>query len=266
MPRLLLIILSTGYFLLVESAAINSTTVAPVVPIPTTKNTTTASPAAVNPYRFSLNGQKQMVPSSRAKSTAASKPSSPPSATVATEKNWLLTKAWLIDNINRLRRELSELERDYSTHLKTIEQTNAEKEKQFIQDISKLRADHTVLSQQQKHIIYLIKKSVLYKPSVSENDFKHRMNVGKLLLKSSRKIADAPTHIRRHIKRDVSSVQMESFESQTRRDLKETFAELSSLHDITLAMFDDLRKLEKRIDRKLKWNHPISPLGPLNPL
>ena len=174
-----------------------------------------------------------------------------------TEKNWLLTKAWLIDNINRLRRELSELERDYSQHLDTAERANAQKEKQFIEDITKLRADHTVLSQQQKQIIYLIKRNQMLRGRpISENDIQYVSLNGKL----RGKVADS--HIKRQVKRDLSqgsgrqpepSVASESFESLTRRNMKEVFGELSALHDLTLTLFADMRSIEHKIENRDKF-------------
>lgn len=253
----------------VSTAAHQFNTVTPEIPNPlqrllnSAKSTSTGVRQAINPYKFTLQTANQASKSSSSpphllenkiaptpiKSNAniakiLAKPGSQPgAATISNDKNWLLTKAWLIDNINRLRRELGELERDYTQHLNTIEQNNSIKEKAFVEDIAKLRADHTVLSQQQKQIIYLIKKNQLFKQrtSLSENDIKYRL---------MKKVPDAPK-TRRPIKRDVSAIQTESFESETRRNMKETFAQLSSLHDITISIFDDLRYLQRKMNNKL---------------
>lgn len=166
------------------------------------------------------------------------------------EKNWLLTKAWLIDNINRLRRELSELERDYSQHLDSIERTNSQKEKQFLEDISKLRADHTVLSQQQKQIIYLIKKNQMLRMKPSENDILYVAPEVKAGIKSVKLVDGA---IKRPIKRDLTQTYGENFQDETRRNTKEVFAELSALHDITLTLFDGMRSLEHRMENRDKF-------------
>lgn len=204
--------------------------------------------ASKSPYRFqlsatgstTLDSSKQPTPVDSTFVQALSKSSK--SAVASNEKNWLLTKAWLIDNINRLRRELSELERDYSGHLDSIERSNSEKEKQFIEDITKLRADHTLLSQQQKQIIYLIKKNQMLRGRpTSENDIHFASMNGKM---KPTKVAVA--HIKRQMKRDLSH----TMERPNTEMNKEIFAELSSLHDITLTLAANLQNVERRIENR----------------
>ncbi|OTF76448.1 hypothetical protein BLA29_012927, partial [Euroglyphus maynei] len=91
------------------------------------------------------------------------------------DKNWLLTKAWLIDNINRLRRELSELQHDYSKHIDDVHRNNLDNQKQLFEDVAKLRSDHQYLTQQQKQIIYLIKRSHYFR--AKSNDLKLKLKM-----------------------------------------------------------------------------------------
>jgi hypothetical protein len=161
------------------------------------------------------------------------------------ERNWLLTKAWLIDNINRLRHEFNELERDYSNHVETSNTLNSNKDKQLVQDIATLRADHTVLSQQQKQIIQLIKKNQI-------------LNNGNHESKEETKVTETTTnsnllkkkHKKRHSNFKHFQQKEQLFEDQTKRNMTEVFAEMSALHDITLTLFEDLISLEKRISDK----------------
>ncbi|KAJ6219886.1 hypothetical protein RDWZM_005698 [Blomia tropicalis] len=215
----------------------------------------TGSIMSINPYRYNHGSRKQLNSINSVKKTSKSiesnKPIQASSSTNSNEKNWLLTKAWLIDNINRLRRELSELERDYSQHLTKTEQVNEQKEKQFIDDLTKLRADHTVLSQQQKQIIYLIKKSQIGRIGQTKAS-SSSSTMNDITYSSIDKQKLASNAIKKQInKRDLTQ-QTESFESETRRNMKEVFAEMSSLHDITLTLFDDIKSLEHRLESPIR--------------
>jgi len=204
--------------------------------------------ASTSPYRFKLSTASATVTDKRPKaletSIAPALSKTNANAVANTEKNWLLTKAWLIDNINRLRRELSELERDYSGHLDKMERTNSQQEKQFIEDITKLRADHTILSQQQKQIIYLIKRNQMLRGRpISENDIHYTPVKGN---SKATKVADA--RIKRQMKRDVSqTIQSENFESETRRRMEQQQQELSSLHDMSMTIINNFRLMERRM-------------------
>jgi len=161
------------------------------------------------------------------------------------ERNWLLTKAWLIDNINRLRHEFNELERDYSNHVETSNTLNSNKDKQLVQDIATLRADHTVLSQQQKQIIQLIKKNQILTNGNHESKEETKVietTTNSNLLKKK--------HKKRHSNLKHFQQKEQLFEDQTKRNMTEVFAEMSALHDITLTLFEDLISLEKRISDK----------------
>lgn len=212
----------------------------PVAPV---DNNNTVVPVAMNLTTTSANN-------TQAVNTTAGN-----STTTNSDKNWLLTKAWLIDNINRLKHELNELERDYSQHLTIIEKTNSQREKTLGEDVRKLREDHMILSRQLKQIIFLFRKNnKLGKQfAVSENDINYKsmttqaqrlMNVKSTLSKRQ------PT--KRDLSRKVYPIESEDFTSETRRNMREVFTELSSLHDVTLSLFDYLRKLEDRVELKDK--------------
>lgn len=220
-----------------------------LVPINNNNNNTAAAAVVIN---FSNNNNNN--------NTQAGNSTAGNSTTTNSDKNWLLTKAWLIDNINRLKHELNELERDYSQHLTIIERANAQREKVLGEDVRKLREDHMILSQQLKQLIYLFRKSnKLGKPiRVSENDINYKSMATEaqrvMMMMGSSKSA-APSK-RRPAKRDLSHkaypVEGEDFTSETRRNMREVFTELSSLHDVTLSLFDYLRKLEDRVELKDK--------------
>lgn len=89
------------------------------------------------------------------------------------EKNWLQTEKWLIDNVYRLKNELGDIKRELSDQKKLnsiltqknqrnqpqlqIISNNDQARSNFIQDLSALRADHTLINQQQQHLIQLTK-------------------------------------------------------------------------------------------------------------
>lgn len=179
------------------------------------------------------------------------------------DKNWLLTKAWLIDNINRLRRELNELERDYSQHLDSYQRDQQRDRNELIEDIVKLRADHQFLSQQQKQIFLLIKKNHYFRQKSMQSE-RYRTKIP-----DSNQQSNQIERKKKTIKRDINGgrklknvvspvsnriIVKEPFESMTKRNMKEVFAELSSLHDISIILFDGLRKLEKRIEFQEKYS------------
>ena len=190
------------------------------------------------------------------------------------DKNWLLTKAWLIDNINRLRRELSELQRDYAKHIDEVHRDNLNNQKQLIEDVTKLKTDHQFLSQQQKQIIYLIKRSHYLK--TKSNDFKLKLKMADApvqqsltntkstpTMELSEKLMKRPM-VKRDISRRNKNQQFnhyeqqqqqngEKFETETKRNMEEIFSELSALHDISLILFDDLKTLERKIDIRDKF-------------
>ncbi|KAH7643664.1 hypothetical protein HUG17_6026 [Dermatophagoides farinae] len=203
------------------------------------------------------------------------------------DKNWLLTKAWLIDNINRLRRDLNELQRDYSKHVDIVHGDNLNNQKQLIEDVARIRADHQFLSQQQKQIIYLIKRSHYFKTKSNDLKLKIKMANGvpvqqyqssslnnkatwmdvttikstkrpimkrdiRTTINNQKHDDDDDHHHHRQSQLQPQQQQQqligEKFETETRRNMKEIFSELSSLHDISLILFDDLKTLERKMD------------------
>ncbi len=163
---------------------------------------------------------------------------------------------------------MSELERDYSAHLDAAERTSQAKDRQLVEDLTKLRADHSLLSQQQKQIIYLIKRAKLSKSggkSSSENDIRRSYSSSSSSDYHLEKVADAQqlpqqnqqsTTTRRRspvVKRAISDTGSERFQATTRHNMEEVFAELSALHDLTLTLFTDMRAMEHRLAIREKF-------------
>lgn len=82
------------------------------------------------------------------------------------EKNWLQTEKWLIDNVYRLRNELTDIKRELSDQKKlnsflnqratsgpTTQSFDPLKSGSFLQDLNSLRNDHTLIAQQQQQLI-----------------------------------------------------------------------------------------------------------------
>ena len=209
---------------------VSITTTAPVI-------NTTENNALSNSIAKSNDGISNTTTSTTTTTTSAS---------TNKERNWLLTKAWLIDNINRLRHEFNELERDYSQHIESANTLNTNKDKQLVEEMATLRADHTVLSQQQNQIIQLIKKSQL-KPTLSEPSKEHWKETNS----SDNSVLPKKRHKKRHTNsRNLTKKEL-TFEEQTKRNMSEVFAEMSSLHDITINIFEDLMDIEKKVNDKL---------------
>ena len=203
---------------------------------------TTAPLVNTNENKVLSNSASKPIESTTTTSTTTTT-----SASTSKERNWLLTKAWLIDNINRLRHEFNELERDYSQHIENDNTLNLKKDKQLVEEMATLRADHTVLSQQQKQIIQLIKKSQI--KSITSQPTKQQW--------TETNGSDNSVVLKRHKKRQIHSnfndfvKKEQTFEDQTKRNMSEVFAEMSALHDITINIFEDLMDIEKKVNQKL---------------
>lgn len=168
--------------------------------------------------------------------------------------NWLTTQNWLIDSINRLQRELNEVSTSITGHLDASDAESQSRQRAFVHDVAVLRADHTILSQQQQRIIQLIKERTLRDSDAAasndnqDGETKDEINVNarKSVIVEHRAAAK---HKRRPFVRAVKK-----FEAETKQNITEVFAELKAQHDITLALFDDLRDLEMRLAKQVENN------------
>ena len=163
------------------------------------------------------------------------------------DKNWKITQKWLIESINRLRQEINDLGHNYEVHTQTKDSQDVKNQQDFIHDVAVLRADHSVLANQQKKIIHMIqewRKAPSATKAETQDDIKSR--------------AVQPhrhkSHRRRHLKRPFKDfmVNEKKFERQTAKNVTELFSEVSSLHDITLALFHDVQDLEQRLSKVKK--------------
>jgi len=121
---------------------------------------------------------------------------------------------------------------------------NEAKDKKMVEEMATLRADHTVLSQQQKQIIQLIKSSQLSnnRPYVSK-----QYPYVEAVTESPKKL-----HKKRHSNFRDFVKKEQSFEDQTKRNMSEVFAEMSALHDITINIFEDLMDIQKKVNQKIE--------------
>jgi len=177
------------------------------------------------------------------------------------ERNWLLTKAWLIDNINRLRHELNELSRDYNQHVETMSNVHHEQQKQLVLEIATIRADHSVLSQQQKQIIQLIQAN---RDHNSESNSIPQVNSTPSTLSSTTSsyasiVSNEHSghhHEKRHRRRHTHhpNHHQQTFEEQTQRNISELYSQLVNLHDITVTLFHELQTLDIKVGDKKDGN------------
>jgi hypothetical protein len=173
------------------------------------------------------------------------------------ERNWLLTKAWLIDNINRLRHELNELARDYNQHIETSSNNHREQQKQLVLEIATIRADHTVLSQQQNQIIQLIKGNQIHNSESNSIPQINELSSTTTTPVSIHSNEHSPHHVKRHKRRHsrhTHSHQHEHhqqvFEEQTQRNITELYSQVVNLHDITVSLFHELQNLDIKFGDK----------------
>ena len=158
-------------------------------------------------------------------------------------KNWLLTKAWLIDNINLVKKELNELATDYNQHVEASNTLNHDQQQQLVQEVATLRADHAVLANQQKQIISLIKSYSKSNVGKSNQVEKNKNEVNNYYEEKHEVLNK--NHKKRHI--IFSRHHFQQFEDQTRHNITELSEQLSSLHDITVRVFRDLLRIEKKV-------------------
>ena len=162
-------------------------------------------------------------------------------------KNWLLTKAWLIDNINLVKKELNELATDYNQHVEASNTLNHDQQQQLVQEVATLRADHAVLANQQKQIISLIKSFSKSNVGRSNQVEKNKNQVNNYYEEKHEERHEVlnKNHKKRHI--IFSRHHLQQFEDQTRHNITELSEQLSSLHDITVKVFRDLLRIEKKV-------------------
>lgn len=174
-----------------------------------------------------------------------------PSSMSNKERNWLLTQKWLIDSINRLRSELNELARDYNQHMQTENYSAQHELKELIHDLASLRADHTVLADQQKQIIGLIKERQSPQSPQSPQSSKQSDQQDQ---QSDQNEIDAKrlvySHHKHHKRRSSKLWKKEKlFEEQTKQNLSLISSEITALHDITVTLFEDLQSLDKKVNK-----------------
>lgn len=159
--------------------------------------------------------------------------------------NWLKTQNWLIDSINRLQREVNELSTSVTGHLDANDAESQSQQRAFVHDVAVLRADHTILAQQQQRIIQLIKER-LDQTAAARNDQPAASNQVNFNAPTTNADQRPPSkHKRRPFVRELKK-----FEVDSKQNFTEVFAELKAQHDITLALFDDLRALEMRLAKQ----------------
>lgn len=73
-------------------------------------------------------------------------------------ETWSLTQNWLISSINQLKSEVNQLGRSYNDHVSEQESESSHSQQSLAHDLAVLRADHTIMSNQQQMLIKLLKE------------------------------------------------------------------------------------------------------------
>lgn len=171
-----------------------------------------------------------------------------PQETKPSDENWHVTQKWLIESINRLRGEINELGHNYEVHFRNKETDDMKNQQDFVHDLAVLRADHSVLANQQQKIIDLIKewRDADTIKTTTETTVPQHPSL------ESHPDPVVRHHRRKHRRRIFSDFMdhEKKFESQASKNVTELFGEVSALHDITLALFHDVQDLEQRLDKK----------------
>ena len=182
----------------------------------------------------------------------------PPTQFDTRDKNWEITQRWLIQSMNRLRQEINELGHNYNVHIKNNDANVDRNQANFVHDIAVLRADHTVLANQQKEIINLIKT----KPSVVLEKLVSPVIVNKPPDKYQNDRSDDDGDVsdekkdsdrerpHRHHRRHPKVEKIEEKEEILEENLSKMSQRVNSLNEITLALFHGVRDLETKIQDK----------------
>lgn len=167
------------------------------------------------------------------------------------DENWKITQKWLIESINRLQKDMNDISSSYTAHVDAAKSDSFKKERVFVHDVQILRADHTVLANQQQQIIQLIKERRLSDKAEEEaNDNQKKAEKKTSAMSDDQSSNRKSHHHRRHTRRSQHVEQEKKFEANTQKNVTELFAQVSALHDITLALFHDMQDLEVRVGKK----------------
>ena len=194
------------------------------------------------------------------------------------QNNWSMTQKWLIESINQLKREMNELGHSYEEHVSRQETEEGHAKQSLAHDLAVLRADHTILSQQQQIIIKLLKeRSGEKEPLLVQVQERLASPVHLLLPESGEKsqkpqdakdgeesedLSHGKHHHRHHRHHSRSNKQLDQlvdrekkFEQNSSQKVHELSEELTALHDISIAMFHEMQDLEKKVEKQSSvWN------------
>jgi hypothetical protein len=204
--------------------------------------------------------------------------------------NWSLTQNWLISSINQLKGEVNQLGRSYNEHVQEQESESSHSQQSLAHDLAVLRADHTIMSNQQQMLIKLLKerltsdgKAAAVPPTTTLIQVQEKIASPVELLREERITTEtegreegkeepqeqagssdeededsSQNHGKRHHHRkhhhhkkfDQLQEREEQFEQQSSRQVESIKSELSALHEITISMFHEMQDLEKKIEDK----------------
>lgn len=232
------------------------------------------SAAPVNPDHGQQ--QEQARPTQPHESPDGRKESGNVNGNTGDDNNWSVTQKWLISSINQLKGEMNQLGHNYNEHMEEEVSKESHSQQSLAHDLAVLRADHTILSQQQQMIIKLLKERTSAVPASSTT-----------LVQVQEKLASAVEvigveqgeeegeeedddgvkdtssphhgkhhhhshrgHRRKHEKFDQLKDREERFEETSSNQIRELVSELTALHDITIAMFHEMQDIEKKVEHK----------------
>lgn len=176
-----------------------------------------------------------------------------------------VTQKWLISSINQLKSEMNQLGLRFNEHDEEQKTKESHSQQTLAYDLAVLRADHTIMSQQQQMIIKLLKErpaatlvQVQEKVAspveliIKEEESK-RQEPGKKDEAGTSAEADqaAVRHAQRHRqhgKFDQLKLREAEFEEQSSNQIQELSAELTALHDITISIFHEIQDIEKKVN------------------
>ena len=130
-----------------------------------------------------------------------------------------------------------------------------------MEDLEKVRQDQTFLATQQRQLITALKRNVLSQASgnkMSKNDIHYtamkKQQAGQQLQSSRARVIHKRDTQQQKIKPAQMSLLPGRFQRETTRNMQEVYAELSSLHDITLTMIDSMKSLEHRVELREQFH------------
>lgn len=205
--------------------------------------------------------------------------------TLIDSNNWSVTQNWLISSINQLKSEMNQLGHSFNDHVSVQESDEKHGQQSLAHDMAVLRADHTILSQQQQLLIRLLKErqeqplgptliqvqervaAPLLESSPSREERQHADQEDSNSTSDEQADDEAKDSPRRHHRKhrhhhkhhhhhqqqlllDKLSAAEKGLEAKSEQEIGDLSSQVTQLRDVTIAMFKELQDMEQKEERE----------------